>query len=267
MTGRDSTPAGGATRPAALITGAAGGIGRAVALALAEAGFALALNGLDGDDGLDDAVAAVAETGVPAIAVRGDIAAIGGHERLLDAAELAVGPLTTLVNNAGVSVLSRGDLLAVTPESFDRCHAINTRGTFFLTQAFARRLVARPRPAALHHAIVTVSSSNARAVSVARGEYCVSKAGLAMASQLFAVRLAPEGIGAYDVQPGIIDTPMTAVVRDDYTRRIAEGLTPAPRMGQPEDIAEIVVALATGRLAFATGQTIQADGGLTIPRF
>lgn len=251
---------------AALVTGAGGGIGRALALALAGAGWAVAVNGL-GDDGLEETAALIAHAGGRAGIAAGDIADLAGHAALLDAAEAAAGPLTCLVNNAGVSVLSRGDLLDVTPESFDRCLAINTRGTFFLTQAFARRLVSRPATPELHRSVVTVSSSNAEAISVTRGEYCISKAGLAMAAKLFAVRLAADGIGSYDVRPGLIETPMTAKVSGDYARRVAEGLTPLPRLGTPQDIAAIVLALAEGHFAFATGQSIAADGGLTLPRF
>lgn len=263
-----------APEKAALVTGAGGGIGRAVAVALAGAGWAVALNDLGGDghsdghgDSLAETAALVARAGGRAGIVTGDIADIAAHGALIEAAEAATGPLTCLVNNAGVSVLSRGDLLDVTPESFDRCLAVNTRGTFFLTQAFARRLVARPPVPGQHRSIVTVSSSNATAVSVARGEYCISKAGLAMAAKLFAVRLAADGIGSYDVRPGLIETPMTAKVSADYARRVAEGLTPLPRLGTPHDIAAIVLALAEGQFAFATGQSIAADGGLTIPRF
>jgi NAD(P)-dependent dehydrogenase (short-subunit alcohol dehydrogenase family) len=255
------------SQPAALVTGASRGIGRAIALALAAEGFRVAVNNLALDADLAETLAAVRASGAEGTAIAGDIADLSAHAAMLDAAESAIGPLTTLVNNAGVSALARGDLLDVTPESYDRCQTINTRGTFFLTQAFARRLVGRRRDPALHHCVVTISSSNAQAISIKRGEYCVSKAGLAMASKLFAVRLAPENISAYDVQPGVIETPMTAIVNDEYKRRIADGLTPLPRIGQPEDVASIVVALAEGRLAFATGQSIQADGGLLIPRF
>lgn len=252
---------------AVLVTGGARGIGRAIALALAEAGFAVALNDLADSADLAATRARIAATGVRVGIALGDVADIAGHAALLDAAEAAVGPLTTLVSNAGVSVAARGDLLDVTPASFDRCLAVNTRGTFFLTQAFARRLLARPRPADVHHAIITITSSNAQAVSIARGEYCISKAAAAMASRVFAVRLAPEGIGAYDIQPGIIETAMTEVVRDSYAARIADGLTPLPRMGQPQDIARIAVALARGDFAFAVGQAVQADGGLLIPHY
>ncbi|MHB1303114.1 MAG: 3-ketoacyl-ACP reductase [Acidiphilium sp.] len=253
--------------PAALVTGAAGGIGRATALALAREGFAVAVNDITESTDLDSLVGELSGAGIRCAAVVADISNLSQHDWLLSAAEAAVGPLSTLVNSAGVSVRRRADLLEVTPESFDRCIAINTRGTFFLTQAFARRLIARARPTDFHHAVVTISSSNAQAASVTRGEYCVSKAGLAMASKLFAVRLAPEGIGAYDIQPGIIATPMTAGVSADYERQIADGLTPLPRIGVPEDVATIAVALAKGQFAFATGQAIQADGGLLIQRF
>jgi len=252
---------------AALVTGGGRGIGQAIALALAEAGFAVAINDLAQSEEAAETLQRLAAAGVRAGFVAGDVAAIEGHAALLDAAEAAVGPLTTLVNNAGVSVAHRGDLLDVTPESFDRCLAVNARGGFFLTQRFAKRLVRRARPADIHHAIITVTSSNAQAVSIARGEYCVSKAAAAMTSRLFAVRLAPEGIGSYDIQPGIIETAMTAVVRDGYARRVSEGLTPLPRMGQPEDIARIAVALARGDFAFAIGQTVQADGGLLIRHY
>jgi NAD(P)-dependent dehydrogenase (short-subunit alcohol dehydrogenase family) len=115
--------------------------------------------------------------------------------------------------------------------------------------------------------VITVSSANAEAVAVARGEYCVSKAGAAMMSKVFAVRLGGDGIGSYDIRPGLIETPMTAAVQDHYRQRIKEGLTVVQRMGQPEDIGEIAHALAMGHLGFCTGQVLHADGGLVIPRF
>jgi len=257
----------GAGGRAALVTGGGRGIGRAIALALAEAGFAVAINDLRHDADVATTLDLLAARGVRAGVVLGDVAEIGWHAALLDAAEAAVGKLTTLVNNAGVPALQRGDLLDVSAESFDRCHAVNARATFFLTQQFARRLLARTRAAEIHHAIITVTSSSAQAVSISRGEYCASKAAAAMGVQLFAVRLAPEGIGAYDIQPGIIETAMTAAVRASYARRIAEGLTPLPRMGQPEDVARVAVALARGDFAFAVGQVVQADGGLLIRHY
>ena len=173
-------PSAATARQVALVTGARRGIGRAIALALAGGGFDVAVNDLRPSPDLDAVRAAVEAAGRRSVAIAGDIAKLDQHAAILDAAEQALGPLTTLVNNAGVSVASRGDLLDVSVESFDLCIDVNTRGTFFLTQAFARRLLARSRADGLHHAVVTVSSTNAVAPSIARGEYCVSKAGAAM---------------------------------------------------------------------------------------
>lgn len=252
---------------AALITGSSRGIGRGIATALAAEGFSIAVNDLVHGEEVEETLASLREQGVKAVAVIGDVSDVSIHESLLEKAEIGIGPLTTLVNNAGVSVLRRGDLLDVTPESYDRCQAINTRGAFFLSQTWAKRILGRPCDDDRHRSVITVSSSNAVAVSIARGEYCVSKAGASMVAKLFAVRLGAEGIGSYEIQPGLIETPMTAVVKDHYEQRIREGLTVAPRIGQPSDIGFIAVALATGKLAYCTGQAVHADGGLLIPRF
>lgn len=257
---------------AALVTGAAGGIGRAIALALAEAGFAVAVHDRERSTALEATAAAVAARGVSTAGLAADLADLASHGELLTAAEAAVGPLTTLVNNAGVSVLSRGDLLDVSVESYDRCQAVNTRGTFFLTQAFARRLLATAGQSAVeapapHRSIVTITSANAVGVSINRGEYCVSKAGLSMASRLFAARLGVAGIGVYEIQPGVIETAMTAPSMASYRARIADGLTVVPRVGQPEEVARVVVTCATGGLPYTVGQAIRVDGGLVESRF
>ena len=251
----------------ALITGGSRGIGRAIALALAERGFAIAINALSLDEEVEQTLADLRQIGVDVVATIGDVSNLDCHEGLLDSAESALGPLTTLVNNDGVTVLQRGDLLDVTSASYDRCQAVNTRGCFFLTQAWARRLLKRPVHEGLHPSVITISSSNAVAVSIERGEYCISKAAASMVAKLFAVRLGGAGIGSYEIRPGLIETPMTAVVKDAYERRITQGLTVVPRMGQPADIGSIAAALATGELAFCTGQALEADGGLVIPRF
>jgi 3-oxoacyl-[acyl-carrier protein] reductase len=252
---------------AALISGSSRGIGKGIALALAADGFSIGVNAPFADADVDETVAELRSLGIASEPVIGDVSDLSKHEHMLDQAEGAFGPLTTLVNNAGVSSLRRGDLLEVTPESYDRCQSVNTRGAFFLTQAWARRVLTRERSSDLHHCVITVSSSNASAVSIARGDYCVSKAGASMMSRLFAVRLGADEIGSYEIQPGVIETAMTAPVKDIYLRRIAEGLTVAQRMGSPSDIGSIALALATGKLAFCTGQALQADGGLVIPRF
>lgn len=251
----------------ALVTGARRGIGRAIALGLAQAGFDVAVNDLSTSSDLDDVVRDVQALGVSALAVAGDISMRGDHVRMLNEAEAALGPLTTLVNNAGVSVASRGDLLEVTEESYDRCLAVNTRGTFFLTQGFAQRLLARPRDAALHHSIVSVTSANATAVSILRGEYCISKAGTSMVSKLFAARLSNDGIGVYEIQPGFIETGMTAPSKARYDKLIEDGLTVIKRFGTPGEVARIAVTLATGGLPYTSGQAILADGGLLTTRY
>lgn len=253
-------------RQVALVTGAGRGIGLAAAEALAREGFAVALNGLPGDPSLEAAVARVAALG-PAVGCAFDVSDLGAQDAALAEVEAALGPLTTLVNNAGVGVLSRGDLLEVSEASWDRCLTVNTKAMFFLSQAFARRLLARERPAALFHAIVNVTSSNAVAVAVQRAEYCASKAAAAMVSKAFAVRLGPENIAVYDVQPGLIATDMTAPVIESYRKRAAEGLTLLPRVGEPEEMGRIIAALAAGRLPYTTGQAISADGGLLVSRF
>jgi NAD(P)-dependent dehydrogenase (short-subunit alcohol dehydrogenase family) len=250
---------------AALVTGARRGIGKAIALALADAGFDVAVADMAQSDELQAVASAISAKGRKAEAMACDISDITRHGAMLDAAQAALGSLTTLVNNAGVSVMNRGDLLDVTLESYDRCLDVNTRGTFFLTQAFAKRLL--QMKCGEHRSIVTVSSANAVAPSIARGEYCISKAGLSMMSKLFAARLSNDGIGVYEIQPGFIETDMTAPSRAKYDALIEGGLTVIKRFGRPEEVARIAVTLAGGLLPYTSGQIIQADGGLLSVRY
>ncbi|MEN8195509.1 MAG: 3-ketoacyl-ACP reductase [Pseudomonadota bacterium] len=255
------------TGQAAFVTGSSRGIGLATAVELAREGFAIAVNGPADDGELTAALEKVRAEGKPAVAVPFDVADIDSHDAQLARIEDAIGPLTTLVNNAGVGVMSRGDLLDVTEDSYDRCLAVNAKAMFFLSQAFARRMLARDRDPDLFYSIVNVTSSNAAAVAVQRGEYCASKAAAAMVSKAFAVRLGPENIAVYDVQPGLIATDMTAPVIDSYAQRARDGLTLFPRVGQPEDMGRIIACLAGGKLPYTTGQVISADAGLLVPRF
>lgn len=254
-------------RQVALVTGSSRGIGLGAACALAREGFAVALNGPADDAELAAALESVRALGAEAAAVPFDVTDLADHDAALARAEAALGPLTTLVNNAGVGVLKRGDPLEVSEESWDRCLAVNAKAMFFLTQAFAKRLLARERDPGLFHAIVNVTSANAVAVAVPRAEYCASKAAAAMVSKTWAVRLGREGIAVYDVQPGLIATEMTAPVIDSYAQRAREGLTLFPRVGTPEDMGAIIAALASGKLPYTTGQAISADAGMLVPRF
>jgi NAD(P)-dependent dehydrogenase (short-subunit alcohol dehydrogenase family) len=242
----------------ALVTGGQQGIGRGMAEALHKAGWQVAIAAELAPDA--PAVQDVL-TALPGVRYhRHDLTRIGAIDALLD----AVGPVTTLVSNAGVPAMRRGDLLDMTPESFDRCMAVNLRGAFFLAQAVARRMLHGPRDSC--RSIIFVTSVSAAMVSPDRAEYCISKAGAAMMAQAFAARLAPEGIGVYDIRPGIIETAMTAPVRDRYDDRIAGGLVPARRWGTAADVAQTIVPLARGDFAFATGAVIPVDGGLSIHR-
>jgi len=256
-------------RPVALVTGSRRGIGRAIAIELGRSGFDLALTDAVASDELDQAVAEVERTGARAIAVVSDLADIDSHpSTLVDIEARLGGSIDCLVNNAGVSVMSRGDLLDVSPESFDRCIAVNTRGTFFLTQAFAKHFLARSRPSiAPHPSVITITSSNAVAASPLRSEYCVSKAGLSMATTLFSLRLAEHGVSVYEVQPGLIETEMTAPSRARYDVQIEQGLTAIKRWGVPQEVATAVRTLATGGLPYSVGQAIRVDGGLLVTKY
>lgn len=249
----------------ALVTGASRGIGLGAALALARQGFDVAINSLFDDEELALAVAKVQDLGVRAIGIPFDVTDLAAHVPALEKVESELGLLTTLVNNAGVGVISRGDPLDVSEASYDRCLSVNAKAMFFLTQVFARRLIGRER--GVFHSIVNITSSNAVAVAEPRAEYAVSKAAASMASKTWAVRLAREGICVYDVQPGLIATEMTAPVIESYRQRAEGGLTLLPRIGTPEEIGAIVATLASGQLPYTTGQVISADGGLLVPRY
>jgi len=240
----------------ALITGGQQGIGFGIAQALHAAGFDVVLTSEQPEHAAADALAALPG----ARYIQHDLSNIAAVKPLLD----EVGAITTLVSNAGVPAVRRGDLLDMTPESFDRCMSINLRGAFFLAQEVARRMVVTPCED--YRSLIFVTSVSAEMVSVDRAEYCMSKAGAAMMVQSFATRLAPAGIGVFDLRPGIIQTPMTAPVQGKYDQRIADGLVPSGRWGTPQDIGKIAVPLAEGAFDFATGAVIPAGGGLSIPR-
>jgi NAD(P)-dependent dehydrogenase (short-subunit alcohol dehydrogenase family) len=251
----------------AIVTGASRGIGHAIALALADEGFDIAAVALPDAERMAELGERVAALGRRFASYAVDLGGLDGHGPVLEAISRELGPVDCLVNNAGVSVLRRGDLLDVSVESYDRCLDLNARGTFFWTQAVARAMAAAPPPPDRHRSIVFVTSSNAVAASVERGEYCLSKAALSMAARLFAIRMAPHGVGVYEVQPGIILTEMTAPAKAKYDALIAEGLLVEPRWGTPEEVARTVRTMAAGLLPYTVGQEVRADGGLLLRRF
>lgn len=253
-------------RQVALVTGARRGIGRAIALELANAGFDVAITDVETSEELIATRGDIERIGVKSIALTSNLADIARQGALFDAVEQALGPVTCLVNNAGVSVMLRGDLLDVTPESYDRCLNVNTRGTFFLMQAFGRRIARAPQ-LRVNRSIITITSSNAVAAAPERSEYCVSKAGLSMATTLFSLRLAELGVSVFEVQPGLIETEMTAPSKARYDTLINNGLTAIRRWGTPDEVALTVRTLATGGLPFSVGQAIRVDGGLLVSKY
>ena len=253
-----------ARRPVALVTGGRRGIGRAACVALACKGFDILAADI-AEEGAAETEAAVRAAGGDFCFRRLDVSRLEEHAAFLDEAWKSSGGIECLVNNAGVGALRRGDLLDLTPESWDRAFGVNTRGTFFFTQAVARRMIAAGEAAAVR-SIIFVSSANVTLASPERSEYCASKAALSMVARVFALRLAEHGIAVHEVRPGVIRTDLTAPVAEAYTRRIAEGLSPIRRWGEAEDVGRAIALLASGELTFTTGDALHIDGGLHIGR-
>jgi len=253
-------------RRVAMVTGGGRGIGAAIATALAGAGFAVAIVSREREAEAADALARARGAGREVVYFEHDIARIDGHPALVDRVRRDLGEIDCLVNNAGVTSLVRGDLLELTPESFDRTLAVNLRGTFFFTQAVARAMLDRTPAAESYRAIVNITSANAEILGVERADYCMSKAALAMMSKLYAARLAAAGVHVFEVRPGIVRTEMTAPAAAKYDALIAQGGVPLGRWGTPDDVGRAVAALAEGRLPFATGEVINIGGGLHLHR-
>jgi NAD(P)-dependent dehydrogenase (short-subunit alcohol dehydrogenase family) len=263
-------------RRVALITGASRGIGRGIALELAASGgYDLAINYASNEEAARataaDSARAASEAGhiLRVEIIQGDIASTRDREGLIGFVRRTYGRLDLLVNNAGVAPNVRADILEAGEESFDRLIGINLKGPYFLTQLAARYMIEQlgGQPAAPgERNIVTVSSISAYTASVNRGDYCISKAGLAMHTKLWAARLAACGIGVFEIQPGIIETDMTAGVRARYDKLFSEGLTPFPRWGTPSDVGKAVVAVAQGAFPYSTGMVLDVDGGFRLRR-
>lgn len=252
----------------ALVTGGSRGIGLGCALELAKQGFAIAINGMRDESQVAEVMGQIAGAGAPeVIYCQGDVGSSEGRSAILAKLRESFGCLHVLVNNAGVAPLERKDVLETTEESYRRVMGINCEGPYFLTQTVANWLIEQKQAdAAFAGTIINVNSVSATVVSVNRGEYCVSKAGLAMITQLFAARLGEFDLPVYEVRPGVTKTDMTTGVTEKYDRLLAEGLCVTPRWGYPEDVGLAVAALASGSFPYSTGQVIMVDGGLSIPR-
>lgn len=251
----------------ALVTGGSRGIGRAIALGLAEKGWSVAVNYRSGAQAAEETAQAIRSAGGTAQAIQADISLAEDRKRLVEETSAAFGGIDLLVNNAGMAPRARADLLEMSEESYDEVLATNLKGPFFLTQAVARWMIERPiRSDGAPAMIVNIGSTSATTSSVTRGEYCLSKAGMGMMTALFADRLAAYGILVYEVRPGIIETDMTAVVQEKYDRLIEGGLLPLSRWGTAEDVARAVVAIAEGALPYSTGEIIHVDGGFHLRR-
>lgn len=251
----------------ALITGGSRGIGLGIARRLAEKGFDLAINGVRPASAVQDTIMELRTYGHEVLYCEADIADSKQRLELLQEVRDHYGALHVLVNNAGVAPKDRKDMLEATEESFDAVLGTNLKGTYFLTQAAANWMIEQKQADdTFSGCIINISSISATVASVNRGEYCIAKAGLSMATQLFAVRLGPFNIPVYEVRPGVIATDMTAGVKEKYDRLIADGLCVQPRWGYPDDVGRAVAVLAAGDLPYSTGQVIMVDGGLTLPR-
>jgi 3-oxoacyl-[acyl-carrier protein] reductase len=251
----------------ALVTGGSRGIGYGIARHLAANGFDIAINGVRPEQEVKDVIESIQALGVDVIYCPGDISLGDDRKKVLQRVKDHYNQLNILVNNAGVAPRERRDALSTTEESFDRVISTNLKGNYFLTQDAANWMVReKALDPELTGCIINISSISATVVSVNRGEYCISKAGISMATQLFAVALGQYGIPVYEVRPGVVSTDMTAGVTEKYDKLIEDGLCVQKRWGTPDDVGKVVASLAKGDFMYSTGQVIMVDGGLTIPR-
>ena len=244
----------------AIVTGSTRGIGRGIADALREAGYQVVYSG----------TRAEAPDSLPADAcyIGCNVADADQRRRLIEETLACFGRIDVLINNAGMAPRIRRDILETTEESFDEVLSVNLKGTFFLSQLAARAMIALKEKGLCDYAprIINIGSISAYTSSPARPEYCISKAGVAMVTQLFADRLCEEGIPVFEIRPGIIETDMTSVVHEKYEKLISEGITPIRRFGKPDDVAKMAVAACSGLLDFTSGQVLNADGGFHLRR-
>ena len=251
----------------AFITGGTRGIGFGVALALGKAGFDLAVNGIRNEVDVTNSLEELRNLGVNVAYFQGNVAVREDRQAMLDNILSHFGSVNVLVNNAGIAPRERADILHAKEENWDEVMEINLKGPYFLTQLFANYFVEKKLENPLFEAsIINISSISAFVASVNRGEYCISKAGIAMATKLWATRLGEYDIPVYEIQPGIIKTDMTSGVVEKYDKLFQEGISLQRRWGLPDDVGKVAAMLAQGNMPYATGQAIKVDGGLHIQR-
>jgi 3-oxoacyl-[acyl-carrier protein] reductase len=250
-----------------LVTGGRRGIGLGIARCLARDGLNISICDLPEEKEVQDELAGLHDLGAETLYVQADISDAGAREKIVDAIRDRFDRLDVLVNNAGVAPKDRADILEATEESFEQLMKINLQGPYFLTQLIAGWMIEQKKAESDYRGcIVNISSVSATVASTSRGDYCISKAGISMATKLWAARLAEFDIPVYEIRPGIIMTDMTAPVKEKYDKLIAEGLIPQARWGQPEDIGKAVAMMARGDIAYSTGDVIMVDGGMSIQR-
>jgi 3-oxoacyl-[acyl-carrier protein] reductase len=251
----------------ALVTGGTRGIGLGIATALARAGYDLAINGVRDESEAKSSLENLRAYGVDVVYAQGNIGKTEDRKSIVDKTFAAFGKINVLINNAGVAPKVRNELLTMTEEAFDYMIEINLKGSFFLTQEVAKRMVDKKNKDKSYSAsIINITSISAEVASTNRGEYCMAKAGLGMMTKLFAVALAEDNIPVYEIRPGIIETDMTAGVKQKYDTLIGNGLTLEKRWGTPEDIGKIVSAIVKGDIPYSTGQIFNVDGGMGVRR-
>jgi len=251
----------------ALITGGTRGIGLGIATELAKAGFDLALNGVRSEDSIAVILDELREMGVHVAYFQGDVSFTEDRKNLVEAVYRQFTHVNVLVNNAGIAPDERRDILEATEESFEKVLNVNLQGPYFLTQLMANKMIETKKfTADEFYCIINVSSVSATFASVNRGEYCISKAGIAMATKLWATRLGEFDIPVYEIQPGVIRTDMTSGVEKKYDLLFQNGLAIQPRWGLPEDVGRVAAAMASGSMPYSTGQVVMVDGGMAVPR-
>ena len=251
----------------ALVTGAGRGIGLGIAKHLAADGCDIVVGDIHEEGAIGPALDELRGCGTEVLYCRADVSDADARAAMLAEVRDRFGRLNVLVNNAGVAPLVRADILEATEESFERLMRINLQGPYFLTQAAANWMIdQRKADEQFAGCIVNISSISATVASPSRGEYCISKAGVSMATKLWAVRLGEFGIPVYEVRPGIIKTDMTKPVTEKYDKLIAEGLLVQSRWGLPEDVGRAVAMLVRGDVAYSTGQVVMVDGGFSLER-